>query len=141
MVVDPKDEEDEVNAALSGMEEDEDGIMVTGQKNAMNLPHNRQNCTHNVFNKAAEHAESNKEFCDLCYCYVCDGPAKDCKEWSTHYPANETGEQRHYWVQCRKKRSTVGVAADRSNVSMAERAREEIGWFSDDIYSIRGKVL
>jgi SNF2 family DNA or RNA helicase len=86
--------------------EDDDGILVVGQKNVQNFPHNRMDCTTHKFNKASERAEANKTFCDMCYCYVCDGPAKDCKNWSKHYPANDSGYNLTYWKNCRLRKTT-----------------------------------
>ena len=41
------------------------------------LPHMRQHCTKHKF--VPNSTISNSKFCDLCYCFVCDIPAKECK--------------------------------------------------------------
>ena len=52
---------------------------------------------------------ANKKFCDLCYCYVCDIPAKDCKSWDNegqrfqnHCNAHDTNSYAQYWKGCRE---------------------------------------
>ncbi len=74
----------------------EDGVEMIGYANATRLPHHRQHCTETtkyvplpdiryrgesfyIPPWAMDGTHGNAEFCDFCYCYVCDKPAKDCQ--------------------------------------------------------------
>lgn len=74
-----------------------DDIEMAGVANQTRLPHHlRAHCTEHSFVQlpvdvelpgnnvyippwTTKGAEGNVAFCDLCYCYVCDKPAKECK--------------------------------------------------------------
>ena len=86
------------SATAAAAEDDaDDDVVLEAVVNEMKLPHNRADCTecnfmdirydpYNTFLK-----NTNKECCDMCYCYVCDVPTKDCKTWvslSSALPAN-----------------------------------------------------
>jgi hypothetical protein len=45
------------------------------------LPHTRNLCGEHPFTKGS--SASNQLACDKCYCYVCDCPTTECKEWGT----------------------------------------------------------
>jgi hypothetical protein len=72
-------------SSQAASEADED-IFVVGTANECRLPHMRQHCPdHKVvqdvwvaINQEETLAHGNLAFCHLCYCYVCDKPAKDC---------------------------------------------------------------
>lgn len=45
---------------------------------------------------------SNNKFCELCYCYVCDKPAKECDSWNgNHAHATDTGTWAAMWKTLR----------------------------------------
>ena len=54
----------------------DDDVIVEGVLNETRLPHLRQHCTNFPFQMG-----SFRSSCDMCYCYICDCPVKDCKEW------------------------------------------------------------
>jgi hypothetical protein len=96
----------------------DDDIVVVGTANESRLPHMRQHCSDNMFapyhdpksrfsrlsstEVAALGNTGNREFCNLCFCYVCDKPAKDCSSWNIHCHATDTGAQSLMWTKLRK---------------------------------------
>mmetsp|Transcript_23273 Transcript_23273/g.55031 ORF Transcript_23273/g.55031 Transcript_23273/m.55031 type:complete len:1470 (-) Transcript_23273:218-4627(-) len=73
----------------SGSENDED-VVVEGVLNETRLPHMRQHCTRFPFESSLQSRciqtnskirKANQQSCVLCYCYVCDCPVKNCKNW------------------------------------------------------------
>ncbi|KAL3804869.1 hypothetical protein HJC23_006641 [Cyclotella cryptica] len=65
---------------------DDDDLQIVGSTNCTILPHNRQDCIHPNSRFVAEDKpeadrRDNAKFCKLCYCYVCDKPARECEEW------------------------------------------------------------
>lgn len=100
-IVEPPPKVTPVNSDRGGASrDDEDDIQVTGTVNAMRLPHMRPHCTEHPFD--ANNAASNSETCDLCYCYICDAPVKDCKEWSLHCNATDKGPMAYCWNSMRR---------------------------------------
>jgi hypothetical protein len=72
-------------------DDDHDSVQVVATS-MLTLPHMRQHCTVHPFSNRTnsdDAAKNNEITCDLCYCYVCDVPAKDCKEWSVHCQATD----------------------------------------------------
>jgi hypothetical protein len=54
--------------------------------------------------------EANTKTCDLCYCYVCDCPAKECSKWSSGTGALSenhccASDKHNRWVALRKQTS------------------------------------
>ncbi len=45
----------------------------------VDYPHGRRDCGKNPFS-----AENAQQYCEKCYCHVCDGPAKECSSWAVH---------------------------------------------------------
>jgi len=88
------DDSDDENTARSGKgvnekrndkEEEEELVIVgtKGQNSLIDFPHSRSNCVTHPF------TNGNKVLhCLNCYCYVCDTPASDCKEWPSHCEAS-----------------------------------------------------
>jgi len=82
------------------LQNDDEEFAVVGQTNVMRLPHLRQYCTEckeftvdlaptgtpiqwsKTLKIRAKVLEQNAEYCDFCYCYVCDVPSKECLAWS-----------------------------------------------------------
>ena len=91
--------------------DDDDDIIIAGVTNEVRLPHLRHNCTNHPFNNTktyfaagfgtAHAIETNKQSCDLCYCYVCDCPVKDCKEWTSSCHCCATNKDT-FWENKRK---------------------------------------
>ena len=57
-------------------------VVMIGTVNEMRLPHMRPHCTKFKFqpnsNNRLDILMSNAQHCDLCFCYVCDKPVKEC---------------------------------------------------------------
>jgi hypothetical protein len=100
-IVDPPPPQDTTakSALCKDMEDDEE-FAVVGSSNVMRLPHFRQYCTEcptftaditlsgppakwtKVLKTSEKFVVNNSTICDMCYCYVCDAPAKECTQWS-----------------------------------------------------------
>ena len=65
----------------------------TGDNALSDFPHARENCVAIKFVQGQE-----AKHCANCYCYVCDGPAKECPQWAEHCKASHTSVQ---WQQKR----------------------------------------
>lgn len=80
-IVDAPDAQIAEEVAANDAEADGEVLMV-GTVNETRLPHMRQHCTKFKFEYIRYHVPfitlSNALHCDLCYCYVCDKPAKEC---------------------------------------------------------------
>lgn len=71
-------------AAEESLTNDTDGdVVMVGTINETILPHMRPHCTKFKFqpnpNNRSNVRVSNALHCDLCYCYVCDKPVKECE--------------------------------------------------------------
>ncbi|KAL7462366.1 hypothetical protein ACHAXS_002744 [Conticribra weissflogii] len=63
----------------------DDEVEIVGELNITNLPHNRQDCLECRLNTSG----GNASFCKLCYCFVCDKLASECRNWvDTSEPEN-----------------------------------------------------
>ncbi|KAG5190653.1 hypothetical protein JKP88DRAFT_154157, partial [Tribonema minus] len=69
----------------------------TGDFNACELPHLRQDCPRHSFE-----ASSRSTYCANCFCFVCDGPAPDCQHWLTHCQATNRGPEARKWKALRR---------------------------------------
>lgn len=80
-IVDAPDAQIAEEVAANDAEADGEVLMV-GTVNETRLPHMRQHCMKFKFEYIRYHVPfitlSNALHCDLCYCYVCDKPAKEC---------------------------------------------------------------
>ena len=75
--------------AIPSKSDHDDEFQIIGDKNAMRLPHMRQHCVEHRFVEdnsrisvrmdATDVNECNQKYCNLCYCFVCDVPASECK--------------------------------------------------------------
>jgi hypothetical protein len=83
------------------------GIQVLGTVNRIQFPHMRPHCT------KYELQENAVEFCDLCYCYVCDVKVSECTDWAVHCRASDTGRRAQYWGNERTKvKQRIGPATE-----------------------------
>ena len=63
-----------------------DEVQCTGRSGVIALsdfPHARNNCA------AYKWAEAPEKHCPQCFCYVCDTPVAECREWSQPLPRHE----------------------------------------------------
>ncbi|XP_035692731.1 uncharacterized protein LOC118427203 [Branchiostoma floridae] len=73
-------------------------------------PHAREDCRVHKFRAVPSQLycyggnfkQENKTFCDSCYCYVCDIPAKECQEWTQSDHCNAHSKDTS-WKLKRKK--------------------------------------
>ncbi|RXM32379.1 hypothetical protein EOD39_6163 [Acipenser ruthenus] len=63
------------------------GLSITYSKKADVMPHARYDCTSHVFsqsdNQTSRPVGTNSDFCEQCYCYICDKLASECQSWIT----------------------------------------------------------
>jgi len=85
------------------------------------FPHSRENCVLVPMAKAWN-GKANRYFCQHCYCYVCDIPAKDCPRWQAHCNARHKNKK---WQNHRKRvRKTKKVQASKKE-HQSTRSEEE----------------
>ena len=122
---------------------DDEDVVVAGVRNEMRLPHMRQHCTTFRFNSTGPVAtaasasfnnhenyqisilEENNKSCDLCYCYICDGPVTDCKQWfsSTSFTSqnnhccasDNNGKWESMRMRCRANKARLSSSSGDSN--------------------------
>lgn len=88
-------------STLSGNDDDEIEVVETENSifnPTISYPHPRHLCGVNNFKTT-----SHKLTCDKCYCYVCNIPAKDCREWKVHCDAND---EEYKWETMRNKKKS-----------------------------------
>ncbi|MGH0146835.1 UNVERIFIED_CONTAM: hypothetical protein FKN15_034845 [Acipenser sinensis] len=65
----------------------ESGLSITYSRKAEVMPHARYDCTSHVFcqseNQTSRPVGTNSDFCEQCYCYICDKLASECQSWIT----------------------------------------------------------
>lgn len=121
-----------LNSSSNNKKETDEDIALVGTRNHQRLPHARQHCTEKPFQNdtgysLAARQAVNSQVCDLCFCFVCDVPAKDCKgDWEKdHCLATDQGHQKAYWARRRAKvqkkgsQAAAAVAAASSATSAA----------------------
>jgi SNF2 family DNA or RNA helicase len=126
-VVEPSSIRDRMVAAAPSATNDDDDVVLEGVVNEVRLPHLRQDCTTCSFMTVRmgyaavscpqDALEENEKSCDLCYCYVCDCPVKDCKKWRSQQGSRNTN-QNHccavndvgLWQQLRKQEKNTAAA-------------------------------
>lgn len=90
-------------------------LAVVGTCNQVLLPHMRQHCTNFPFRLDM------KKHCDFCYCYICDVPVKDCRDWLSHCFATDEGDKGEHYkrlrVNERQRKSTATTAASTQRTS------------------------
>jgi hypothetical protein len=109
-----------VAAAAAASANNDDDIQLVGTANETRLPHMRQHCTEYPFVSSGTNAKtSNETYCDLCYCYVCDKPAKECAKWTSpsasqgqnHCMATDMGAMAPLWRSLRQQAKNPTAAA------------------------------
>jgi SNF2-related domain len=139
-----------VAAAAAAASTGDDDVVLEGVANEVRLPHLRQDCTQHPFAPQnlpywfttghtldLANMEKNEKHCDLCFCYVCDCPVKDCDKWYKHQ-ASRRAENNHccamnnnsLWQRLRKeakKSTTPGVASAPSAAAAASAASNASG--------------
>ena len=89
-------------------DEDEDVQFVgaTGNNPLTDFPHAREHCRVHLFRvDPALH-------CINCFCFVCDNPVSDCKEWNDHCHATQALPK---WRQERQQRANQAAAAPQTS--------------------------
>ena len=96
-------------------DDDDEGVQYEGRTGALALadfPHSRENCATKPFKPGFE-----DQFCENCYCYCCDKPAKGCPQWVHHCKAVHS---QPFWQQRRREcaaAAAAGTSADGSSSS------------------------
>ena len=104
-IVDPPPRATPVKTDAHNKPNGDDDVEVMGTVNSVRLPHMRCHCTEYPF--VENQKENNGQTCDLCYCYVCDVPVKECKEWkASHCDATDKGPRAYYWNSLRQNTQT-----------------------------------
>ncbi|CAN0404247.1 unnamed protein product, partial [Phaeothamnion confervicola] len=80
------------------MAEDGDEIEQVGRTGGVALPHARPDCLAFPF----RNTDLRIKYCDTCFCYVCDGPAKSCPIWQQHHCAVTRGIGALHWRKLRR---------------------------------------
>ena len=97
-------------------EEDEIAVVATKGQNALaDFPHSRANCVTHLFAASSD----KKVHCANCYCYVCDIPANECKEWATHCEASHDNPHWRGERERVKRRARELASAPTSQASSA----------------------
>jgi len=93
--------------------DDDIEIEYCGMTNAQVFPHMRQHCTKYPFwiKKQKGRKQNNKQYCDKCYCFVCDVPVTECSDWNVHCGATDAGTQRSKWKNLRDEQKTKKLQA------------------------------
>ena len=90
-------------AASTNFTQEDGDVQVVGTLHTQLLPHMRPHCTEHTLCDMQDSVLSqanvnlNLQACHLCYCYVCDVPAKKCIEWTNHCGATDKGASGTDW--------------------------------------------
>jgi Proliferating cell nuclear antigen, N-terminal domain len=106
---------------INGSENGGDDVEVVGIRNEQKLPHMRQHCTKYIYVRSsdARTRSANEATCSLCYCYVCDVPARECQSWTVagaeHCNATDTGSSSMRWTGLRHARRNERLAQSQND--------------------------
>ena len=141
---------------------DDDDIQVVGTVNTVALPHMRPHCTVYPFKKkknqlavinlskddddeddnnnndadSIDNKNPNRQYCNLCYCYVCDVPAKDCKEWSKESHHCNASDKDPYWKLKRRGRKMGSFCVRFENALLFKKLLYNLKQMQNDIYIV-----
>ena len=88
---------------------DDDEIMIISTKTS-NLPHLRPQCPHHSFTPSSIHApvnQGNKEYCEQCFCLVCDKEAKEVREFVQLFTFNTKAISSIFKKKKKKKKNLL----------------------------------
>lgn len=97
-----------------------DSVVCIGHRGTdpfRNLPHVRTLCGNIGFGQGRDH-----EFCQLCYCLVCDCPAQECPDWLSH--CSRTKERSAPRAEQRAAPRAEERAANRAGAAAERRRRQ-----------------
>ncbi|CAH3112617.1 unnamed protein product [Pocillopora meandrina] len=81
-------------------------LAITYYKPGTNLPHARENCSAHKFvqsNVTTATVSCNENYCEQCYCYVCDANVKECNSWKNGTnPHCNAYSKNAFWEKLRK---------------------------------------
>lgn len=112
----------------------EDDVLYTGRKGEIALsdfPHCRENCVNFSFIVGKE-----KEYCQNCFCYVCDIPASQCQIWEEHCRASHKLPQ---WRQAREAQKVKQQKQDNSKPTSSTSIKE-YKWTLEELLSALEQV-
>ncbi|KAL9189332.1 hypothetical protein ACHAXT_011822 [Thalassiosira profunda] len=102
------------SSSLTNDSDEELAIVGTKGSNALvDFPHARTNCVTYPF--SGDKAKK----CANCYCYVCDIPASECKEWTYHCVATHEDRRWREERERAKRRAREPASAARAGTSAA----------------------
>lgn len=78
----------DLSANFENADQPDEDITVVGTSAGIealvDYPHFRFQCGTKPLSK-----KNAKQFCDMCFCFICDTPAKQCKKWRYHASASD----------------------------------------------------
>ncbi|OEU08695.1 hypothetical protein FRACYDRAFT_249595 [Fragilariopsis cylindrus CCMP1102] len=99
VIVSSDDENDDDNG------DDEIQIVKTiGDNPLEHYAHARPDCVVFPFVDKRRGSDSNKIYCEQCFCFVCDRPSSECVEWSTNHCNAIGGDVNSKWEKLRQLR-------------------------------------
>ena len=117
--------------------DDDDVTFVgrTGDNALADFPHARENCVTKPWKSGL--FQTNQAFCVNCFCFVCDSPASECKEWASHAQATHTAPmwrvKRDQAKAAAKAAAGGGAAAGAAGSSSGQPAVRIERWSCDKL--------
>jgi hypothetical protein len=105
---------------------DDDEVQIPGSNgdNALaDYPHARTDCVVYKFDSSTRRSDSNKLHCKNCYCFVCDMPSSQCKEWSDNHCNASSGCINSKWVKLRRQKRDVVKRASTTRSSKKKKKK------------------
>lgn len=87
-----------------------EGVSARGSSILRTAPHGRDQCELEPLGRAEQPASA---CCALCYCAVCDVPARSCPAWAVHCEATLSGPSAPYWRSVRRAQAEARGTAKR----------------------------